>query len=266
MDVKGDGQAGPRRLGVTDRKRAVRERHVRTRPRGSKHGIGHNPRLPDISPRWLPVGSVAAMTTEAARTARLPKAERRAQLLEAALEVFSADGYHAAGMDAIAERAGVTKPVLYQHFPSKLDLYLALLDSAIGELLAATKAALASTTDNKQRVRATLDAYFGFVDARRSGFRLVFESDLMNEPAVRERVERAEFAIAESIAQVIAADTGLREDQALLLGSGLQGTMEISARRWVRDPGSITRDEAAELVATVCWRGIGGFPLTHPPS
>jgi hypothetical protein len=88
----------------------------------------------------------------------------------------------------------------------------------------------------------------------------------MNEPAVRERVEKAESAIAESIAQVIATDTGLRQDQALLLGSGLQGTMEISARRWVRDPGSITRDEAAELVATLCWRGIGGFPLTHPPA
>jgi len=206
------------------------------------------------------------MTVESARTARLPKAERRAQLLEAALEVFSADGYHSAGMDHIAERAGVTKPVLYQHFPSKLDLYLALLDSAIDELLTATNAAIASTTDNKQRVRATLDAYFGFVDARKSGFRLVFESDIMNESAVRERVERAEFAIAESIAQVIATDTGLRDDQALLLGSGLQGTMEIAARRWVRDPGDISRDEAAELVATLCWRGIGGFPLTHPPA
>lgn len=206
------------------------------------------------------------MTAETAKSPRLPKAERRAQLLEAALEVFSADGYHVAAMDQIAERAGVTKPVLYQHFPSKLDLYLALLDAAIADLLTATNAAIASTTDNKQRVRATLDAYFAFVDARRSGFRLVFESDLMNEAAVRERVERAEFAIAESIAQVIAADTGLREDQALLLGSGLQGTMEISARRWVRDPGAITRDEAAGLVANLCWRGIGGFPMSHPPA
>jgi hypothetical protein len=42
--------------------------------------------------------------------------------------------------------------------------------------------------------------------------------------------------------------------------------MEIAARRWVRDPGDISRDEAAELVATLCWRGIGGFPLTHPPT
>ncbi len=59
---------------------------------------------------------------------RLPRDERRALLLNAALEVFTVSGYHAAAMDEIADRAGVSKPVLYQHFPSKLDLYLALLD------------------------------------------------------------------------------------------------------------------------------------------
>ena len=60
------------------------------------------------------------------RGGRLPRRERRVQLLESALEVFVRQGYHAAAMDDIAERAGVSKPVLYQHFPGKLDLYLAL--------------------------------------------------------------------------------------------------------------------------------------------
>ncbi len=60
----------------------------------------------------------------------MPRRERRDQLLESALEVFVAQGYHAAAMDDIAERAGVSKPVLYQHFPGKLDLYLALLDAS----------------------------------------------------------------------------------------------------------------------------------------
>jgi len=64
---------------------------------------------------------------------RLPRDERRAQLLSAALESFTASGYHAASMDEIAERANVSKPVLYQHFPSKLDLYLAVLDLHIDE-------------------------------------------------------------------------------------------------------------------------------------
>ena len=66
---------------------------------------------------------------------RLPRRERRAQLLDAAREVFVAQGYHAAAMDDIAEAAGVSKPVLYQHFPGKLELYLALLDESSASLV-----------------------------------------------------------------------------------------------------------------------------------
>ena len=65
---------------------------------------------------------------------RLPRPARRRQLLGAAQEVFVAHGYHAAALDEIAERAGVSKPVLYQHFPGKLDLYLALLDESVAAL------------------------------------------------------------------------------------------------------------------------------------
>ena len=93
------------------------------------------------------------MAAEApARGTRLPRSARRAQLLGAAREVFVARGYHATAMDEIAEAAGVSKPVLYQHFPGKLDLYLALLDDGIGGLVAAVRSALQSTTDNKLRV------------------------------------------------------------------------------------------------------------------
>src|ERR1700719_1222753 len=97
------------------------------------------------------------------RSTRLPRHERRRQLLDAALEVFVTQGYHAAAMDEIAERAGVSKPVLYQHFPGKLDLYLALLDESVAALTDTVRAALASTTDNKQRVSATFTAFFDFV-------------------------------------------------------------------------------------------------------
>src|SRR6202789_3846230 len=89
------------------------------------------------------------------RGARLPRQARRRQLLGAAQEVFVAQGYHAAAMDEIAERAGVSKPVLYQHFPGKLDLYLALLDESVEALTDTIRNALASTADNKQRVSAT---------------------------------------------------------------------------------------------------------------
>jgi len=206
------------------------------------------------------------MSPSAAAPVRMPRQQRRVQVLDAAREVFVALGYHAAGMDEIAEQAGVSKPVLYQHFPSKLDLYLDLLDSGIDDLLAQSDAAVRSTTDNKQRVKATMQAYFAFVDDSRGAFRLVFESDLTNEPAVRDRVDRANLEMARKIAAVIAEDTGLSEAQALLLGSGLQGMAQVAARQWLQqDAGRLPREEAADLIAALAWRGIRGFPLSHPP-
>jgi AcrR family transcriptional regulator len=197
-----------------------------------------------------------------ARGARLPRSARRAQLLGAAQEVFVEHGYHSAAMDEIAERAGVSKPVLYQHFPGKLDLYLAILDQHTGELLDDVRVALASTSDNKQRVAATIDAYFRFVDRDDAPFRLVFESDLTNDPGVRERVERVELLCAQAIAGVIEEDTGLSRPEAELLGMGLTGMAQVTARYWIGSGGSIPRDVAAALIAQLSWRGIRAFPKT----
>src|SRR5512142_2490470 len=109
------------------------------------------------------------------RSTRLPRHERRRQLLDAALEVFVSQGYHAAAMDDIAERAGVSKPVLYQHFPGKLELYLALLDESVGTLVETVGGALRSNADPKQRVAATFGAYFEYVGGKGQAYRLVFE-------------------------------------------------------------------------------------------
>src|SRR5215467_12189307 len=152
---------------------------------------------------------------------RLPRQARRKQLLGAARQVFVARGYHAAAMDEIAERAGVSKPVLYQHFPGKLELYIALLDQSVGRLVEAVRTALRATTENRQRVNATFAAYYGFVAEHRGMFRLVFESDLTNEPAVRERVDTADRKCADMISQVIKEDAGLKDDEAHLLGISL---------------------------------------------
>src|ERR687883_1966843 len=96
--------------------------------------------------------SVTAIQDARPRGSRLPRSARRAQLLRAAREVFVAQGYHAAAMDDIAERAGVSKPVLYQHFPGKLDLYLALLDTFAEALVHRVRQAMDSTGDNNERV------------------------------------------------------------------------------------------------------------------
>ncbi|MBB0245718.1 TetR family transcriptional regulator [Streptomyces alkaliphilus] len=195
------------------------------------------------------------------RGTRLPRVARRNQLLGAAREVFVAQGYHAAAMDDIADRAGVSKPVLYQHFPGKLELYLALLDQHCEALLQAVRRALASTTENKQRVAATMDAYFDYVEQEGGAFRLVFESDLTNEPAVRERVERVSMDCAELVSAVIAEDTDLPEEQSKLLAVSLCGMAQVTARHWVASGRRVPRDVAKGLTASLAWRGIAGFPM-----
>ena len=202
----------------------------------------------------------APLGDEPLRGTRLPRSARRAQLLGAARDVFVANGYHAAAMDDIALRAGVSKPVLYQHFPGKLELYLALLDQSMDSLVAAVREALAGTTDNKVRVTATTQAYFDFVSDEGGAFRLVFESDLTSEPAVRERVERVLQQCAELVSEVIAADAGLSADESHLLAVGLIGTAQVSARYWMTQGGRIGKTEAVALVSTLTWRGISRFP------
>ncbi|MDO9379126.1 MAG: TetR/AcrR family transcriptional regulator [Nocardioidaceae bacterium] len=200
------------------------------------------------------------------RGGRLPRSARRAQLFDAALEVFVANGYHAAAMDDIAERAGVSKPVLYQHFPGKLELYLALLDTSCDQVIESVRAALASTEDNKERVRATMDVFFSYVNDSQAAFRLVFESDVMNEPAVRSRVDRVTSETASAVAEVIAEDTGLAPVASELLATSLVGMGQVAARSWLDNGSALTKDEAVALVSGLSWRGIRGFPRTDDPS
>ncbi|MFM1757769.1 MAG: hypothetical protein RL193_346 [Actinomycetota bacterium] len=192
--------------------------------------------------------------------ARLPRDERRAQLLAAALEVFTAAGYHSAAMDEIADRAGVSKPVLYQHFPSKLDLYLAVLDTHIDSLVFAIQRAIQSTPDNAKRVQATIGAYFDFIEAEGEAFRLLFESDMNVEPAVRERLNRMTYDCAAAVSAVISLDTGLPQEAAMLLGVGLIGSAQVTARHWLERDSKLSREQAQTLATNIIWRGISGFP------
>jgi AcrR family transcriptional regulator len=203
-------------------------------------------------------------TTRQARPAgsRLPRPARRRQLLGAAQEVFVAQGYHAAAMDDIADRAGVSKPVLYQHFPGKLELYLALLDESADELVAIVREALSSTTDNSERVPATFRAFFDYVGTSGQAFRLVFESDLSNEPAVRARLDRTMQECAEMVSQFIREDAGVGDAAARLLGVALVGMAQVSSRYWLSTDGAIDKDVAEDLLSRLAWRGISGWPMS----
>jgi AcrR family transcriptional regulator len=212
------------------------------------------------------MGPVTHGTQTPGRPVRLPRSARRKQLLAAAQQVFVAHGYHAAAMDEIAERAGVSKPVLYQHFPGKLELYLALLDTHCDALLTRVNRAMAAAPDNKERVRNAMNAYFDFVDHESEAFRLVFESDLRNDPAVRERVERVESGCIAVVTDTIMADTGVSRARAELLAAGLVGAAETAARFWLSGGRQVEKSEAEQLIAALAWRGIGSFPLQAEPT
>lgn len=190
----------------------------------------------------------------------MPRDERRAQLLASALEVFVNHGYHGAAMDEIAETAQVSKPVLYQHFPSKRELYLALLDEHLEALTQMLVTALGSTTDNKLRVQATMKAYFTFMAKDDQAHRLVFESDLVNDPDVAARLEAFNATYADAIGQVIAEDTKLPPVESILLGRALAGMAQVSARFWLEAKGDLDIDVASDLVYRLAWRGISRFP------
>jgi AcrR family transcriptional regulator len=205
------------------------------------------------------------MTTSEARPrgTRLPRTARRSQLLGAAREVFVAQGYHSAAMDEIAERAGVSKPVLYQHFPGKHELYIALVEQTATEVVETVRGGLGSTRDNQLRGFGAVNAFFDFIDRDNESFRLIFESDLTNDSDVRDRVDAVHQQCADMTAELIQEETGLSWDECELLGMGLIGMAHVAARFWLQKGRQMPREEAVRLVAQLVWGGVGGFPRIH---
>jgi len=195
------------------------------------------------------------------RGTRLTRDARRAQLLVAARDVFAAHGYHAAAMDDIAERAGVSKPVLYQHFPGKLELYRALLTTYADELVDRVEKAIGATSDNQERVHAAVAAYFDFVAGEGQAYRLVFESDLRSEPEAAAVVDRALTRCIDTVAAAVTTDAGLDTPQARMLAVGLVGLSQVAAQYWLDSDRAVPRDEAVTLMSGFAWRGLAGFPL-----
>jgi len=183
--------------------------------------------------------------------------ERRAQLLEVARKVFGRDGYHAVSMEAVAREAGVTKPILYDHFPSKKELYLALLDTDLEALHHNVRAALDSPIGNRERIRASFQAYFDFVDEQGAGFRLLMQETVGADRAFRERVEAVRDQILREVVDLIARESRgiLDREHAETVALGLIGMVETVAQR---DPGAprAQRQAAIDTLVRLAWRGI----------
>jgi AcrR family transcriptional regulator len=195
---------------------------------------------------------------EARRRMRAP--ERRAQLLDVARRLFGTSGYHQVSMDAVAREAGVTKPILYDHFPSKHDLYLALLDTDLTSLHDKVRSALDAPTGNRERIRASFRAYFDFVDEHAEGFRLMMQETVGAEDDFRQHVEAFRALILSDVADLIERESTHRLDRvhAETVALGLIGMVENVARRELGS-GAEARQAALETLVQLAWRGITGL-------
>jgi AcrR family transcriptional regulator len=187
---------------------------------------------------------------------RLSAAERRQQLLDVSRGLFADLGFHGLSMDHLADAAGVSKPVLYQHFPSKRELYVALITDATDELETRMRLALEGTTDNRARVASAISAYFDFVGDQR--FRLLLGTTESGDDAVREMVDRSMEGVAGAIGALIAEDAGLDRRAADFLANAVRGLATEGARWWMEQPG-MDKDEAVRLLSRLAWRGLGSF-------
>jgi AcrR family transcriptional regulator len=208
-------------------------------------------------------GSRGGATAANRRGSRLPRDERRGQLLGAASEIFVDRGYHAAGMDEIADRAGVSKPVLYQHFSSKLELYLAVLARHIDNLVSGVRQALRTTTDNRQRLRSAVQAFFDFIEHDGQGYRLIFENDYVSEPQVAAQVKVATESCTDAVFDLISRDSGLEAHRARMIAVGLVAVSVDSARYWLNNERPISKDDAVEGTVAFAWGGLSHVPLTR---
>ena len=196
---------------------------------------------------------------------RLPAAERRNQLLFVALEKFAASGFHGTSMEEIADAAGVTKPVLYQHFPSKRKLYLELLDMVGSELLELLTSSAEAEKQPFQRVLAGFRAYFRFVGENMSAFQLLFGSGARRTDEFADYVATVEESIAATIGKFIDAD--IDEGHRDLLGYAIVGLAEVAGRRWVSQSSGVAGalkpsdgDRLAIQLADLVWAGLRGLP------
>ena len=196
------------------------------------------------------------MVDHGVTTARLPGPRRRRQLLEVAGRLFGELGYHHTSMDALADAAGVTKPVLYQHFGSKHDLYLEVLGDVGTQLMDAVADAARTAGPPRQQVEAGFRAYFRFVADRTGAFRLLFGGGLERDREFAAVASRVEDAMATTIAALI--DVDVDDDHRQILAHGVIGLAEGTSRRWVAADLDLDPDRLAARVAELAWAGLRG--------
>jgi AcrR family transcriptional regulator len=190
---------------------------------------------------------------------------RRGELLEAAIDVIRREGADVT-MEEMATAGGISKPILYRHFVDRDGLVSAITETALDEIATILDAKIreARTDAPPQSIRATIDAFFEYVEREPKLYRFIVDGD-----AKRGNMATVAFAeqIAARVAETLAAglaDYGLDPAPAAIWGRAIVGMVKSTATWWIGGA-SITRGEAVEALTGLVWVGIRGS-VTDTPS
>ena len=191
---------------------------------------------------------------------RLTADERRRAILTAAQDVFAVRGYHGSSIDEIAQAAGISKALIYEHFPSKKDLHVSLLDMHVQELFDRLAGAAATDDPGDVRLRNGLDAFLGWVEEQRGAFRMVFRDAA--DPEVSDVVRRVQNQATAAVAALMAtepmapvASEAARERGIRMLAQQLTGGMQALALWWDDNP-EVPRSVVLDSAMDYCWLGL----------
>jgi AcrR family transcriptional regulator len=206
-----------------------------------------------------------ALDAEQTISRRLTGEQRRQQLVEVAASLFSERGYRSTTMDDVAEAAGVTKPLLYQHFDSKKALYLELVDEVAHRMLAAVAEATSKAESPRQKVEFSLNAYFILVVSDKASFQLLYDRDHGGDEELGRAVRQVQHALVTAIEPLI--DAGLDDNHRRFLASGMVGMAEGASLTWIesqQDAPPIASeqerlaeaDRLARRLSSLMWAGL----------
>jgi AcrR family transcriptional regulator len=191
---------------------------------------------------------------------RLSAEERRGAILTAAQDVFALSGYHGSSIDEIAQAAGISKALIYEHFPSKKDLHASLLDMHVQELFDRLAANAATDEPGDVRLRNGLDAFLGWVEEQRGAFRMVFRDAA--DPEVADLVRRIQGQATAAVAALMAtepmvpaASEQARELGIRMMAQQLTGGMQALALWWDDNP-EVPRGVVLDTAMDFVWLGL----------
>lgn len=191
---------------------------------------------------------------------RIPAEDRRALILEAAREAFAEGGYHRTSLDAVAEQAGVSKALIYEHFSSKRELHAAMLELHVRELIERLNAALVAAEPGEDRMRAGTEAFFEFLEERRGAAVILLRNT--GDPDVAEWLDRLRDEVASAVITLMTAEAAqlIDEDPDLRVQIEMIAQQQIGAIQsladWWGEHREVPRERVVAAVMELAWLGM----------